>query len=74
MTVSNFPLLIAQGQEACQRMSVGASSLDAINALMAEGPYSFVTANTATAVPASVPTLVNVSAAALVNSPSRPSG
>jgi hypothetical protein len=46
MTVTNFPLLITQGQEACHRMAVGASELDAIDALMAEGPYSFVTANT----------------------------
>ncbi len=45
ITVSNFPLLVAQGQEACQRMAVGASTQDAIYALMAEGPYSFDTAN-----------------------------
>ena len=45
ITVTNFPLLIAQGQEACDRMARGASALDAIHALMAEGPYSFGTAN-----------------------------
>jgi hypothetical protein len=50
MTVTNFPLLTAQGQEACQRMAVGASELDAVYALMAEGPYSFVTANKIVAV------------------------
>jgi Protein of unknown function (DUF732) len=45
ITVSNFPLLVDQGREACQRMAEGASTQDAIYALMAEGPYSFDTAN-----------------------------
>src|SRR4051794_20102961 len=43
--VTNFPLLITQGQNACHSMAVGGGALDAIHALMVEGPYSFETAN-----------------------------
>jgi hypothetical protein len=48
MSVWNFPLVRAQGLEACQRWSNGATLLDPIYNLMAEGPYSFDQANTIT--------------------------
>ena len=44
--MTNFSLLITQGQHACHRMAVGAGALDAINALMARRPVLItVTAN-----------------------------
>jgi hypothetical protein len=48
MTVWNFPLVRAQGLEACQRWANGATLLDPIYILMAEGPYSFDQANAIT--------------------------
>ena len=48
MTVWNFPLVRAQGLEACQRWDNGVMLLDAVHALMYEGPYSFDQANAIT--------------------------
>jgi hypothetical protein len=46
ITVTNFPLLIAQGQEACNRLAtIGASEIDVVAALAVEGPYSRGTAS-----------------------------
>jgi len=45
MTISNFGLVRSQGLEACQREDQGVDGLDAVHALMAEGPYSFDAAN-----------------------------
>lgn len=44
MVLTNPPLVRAQALQACQRMDDGVDKLDAIDMLMAEGPYSFDTA------------------------------
>jgi hypothetical protein len=45
MTISNFALVRSQGLEACQREDQGVAGLDAVHALMAEGPYPFESAS-----------------------------
>lgn len=45
LTITDFPLIRAQGLLACQRRDNGMDGLDAIHLLQAEGPYSFDVAN-----------------------------
>ncbi|MEN3220706.1 DUF732 domain-containing protein [Mycolicibacterium porcinum] len=45
LTITNFPLIRAQGLLACQRQDDGMDGLDAVHLLQAEGPYSFDVAN-----------------------------
>lgn len=45
LTITNFPLIRAQGLQACQRQDDGMDGLDAVHLLQEEGPYSFDVAN-----------------------------
>lgn len=45
LTITNFPLVRAQGLLACQRQDDGVDGLDTVHMLQAEGPYSFDVAN-----------------------------